>query len=319
MKPSSAPPHTQLAQAECEAEQLQWQAAQAKRENRQLARSGRSGTAADVALTALNDGAAPMGMPGPPAAVPARQEEAAAGVGPVPAQQQASLASSAAASAVGGNAAAAADSAQGGTLHSKSADNPLSCSESEEQPGVRDACGWHAPIQQGGAPGAAEEVAELAAAAVADPLAGMYGAPPPHEEFDLLLLRFRTQVGRERGVGGAPLGCRSGGPPGAACQAWPGLPGVVVPRRFMCNPQAATPTGRDPRPCRQVDRVKAFLEEHGLRLRDPSATVLPPALRGQVLVLVQESLGICRDLLRVGKHAELPALPSWCAARGERC
>lgn len=62
--------------------------------------------------------------------------------------------------------------------------------------------------------------------------------------------------------------------------------------------------------------MKAFLEEHGLRLRDPSAAVLPPALRGQVLVLVQESLGICRDLLRVGKRAELPALPSWCAVRG---
>lgn len=48
--------------------------------------------------------------------------------------------------------------------------------------------------------------------------------------------------------------------------------------------------------------MKCFLEEHGLRLQDPSSAVLPPALRGQILVLVQESLGICRDLLRVGKR-----------------
>lgn len=220
----------QLAQAECEVEQLQWQAAQAKRENSQLARKGPSNAAVH--------GAAPQGMQAAPAAGPAEQQGAPLWDSAMQAQRQPSLTSSAAASAVGASgsgAGARADCAQGGAQCADSLGDPPPWSDSAARQGL------HGGGGNGGVPCGADEAAELAAAAVADPLAGMYGTPPPHEEFDSLLSRFQAQV----------------------------------------------------------TKVKCFLEEHGLRLQDPSSAVLPPALRGQILVLVQESLGICRDLLRV--------------------
>ncbi|KAL4421497.1 hypothetical protein ABPG75_010788 [Micractinium tetrahymenae] len=225
----------QLARVESEVEHLEWQAAQAEREHRQLARKGPSDAAADCA--------APMDTQAAPRAAPAEHREAPAWGGFAPPQRQASLASSAAGSAVGapGAGAAIADSAQGGSQRTDSLGNLPPYSVCAAQQGAHSGGAQGAALGREHSPSGPEEVAELAAAAVADPLAGMYGPPPAHEEFDSLLGRFQAQVAK----------------------------------------------------------VKRFLEEHQLRLRDPSAVVLPPALRGQVLVLVQESLGICRDLLRV--------------------
>ncbi|EFN54510.1 hypothetical protein CHLNCDRAFT_135224 [Chlorella variabilis] len=49
----------------------------------------------------------------------------------------------------------------------------------------------------------------------------------------------------------------------------------------------------------QVNKVKDFLAEQRLCNHNPSALVLSTATRGQLFALMQESLGICRDLLRV--------------------
>lgn len=180
----SPPCPLQLAQAECEVEQLQWQAAQAKRENSQLARKGPSNAAVH--------GAAPQGMQAAPAAGPAEQQGAPLWDSAMQAQRQPSLTSSAAASAVGASgsgAGARADCAQGGAQCADSLGDPPPWSDSAARQGL------HGGGGNGGVPCGADEAAELAAAAVADPLAGMYGTPPPHEEFDSLLSRFQAQVG----------------------------------------------------------------------------------------------------------------------------
>lgn len=224
---TSSPP--QLAQAECEVEQLQWQAAQAKRESRQLAHHASS---VDNARAADIDGGAPTDGPMAPTAGTAEQQGEAAWRSPEHAQRQASLASSAAGSAVGasagGGVAAAAECTRVGPQHTGTLDGHQPCSTGAAQQGVYSGSG-QAPRRKDTLPLGAEEAAELAAAAVADPLAGMYGPPPPHEAFDSLLSRFQAQV-------------RAVGLPPAASPPCP-LHLLASCGRLMAGPQAAGRAG----------------------------------------------------------------------------
>ena len=110
--------------------------------------------------------------------------------------------------------------------------------------------------------------------------AGMYGRPPPAEAFDDLICRFQAQIAKVKTFLDEQ-GLRNHHP---CCELWLRVC-CTLAVACACMPCPSGPTA-SPR----------------ARLCDPTlhaAVLLSTSVRGQLLTLIKESLGICRDLLRV--------------------
>lgn len=187
LRPLSPPPQekhfqlqAQLVHVETEAEVLAWQRQQAERERRQLRRE---------APTASHGGAperpGAMDVEAAPAAAAEAQPAAA---GQRQERPQASLDSSEAGSAVG---ASQSHNNSVGDLAEGAEDCPAAPAAAAKSVGFSGST--HLPDAVAAA--AMAEVLVPAERAGPAGAPGMYGAAPPHEAFDELLLRFQAQVG----------------------------------------------------------------------------------------------------------------------------
>lgn len=301
----------QLARIENEAEALQWQRQQQQHEARQLCRNGRCRAASPEAAVAVDESS--------------REGRQQAEGAPQQPAEQARQDSSVAGSAVG-------------ERHDSAGSLPT---DSDAVFGSAEAAAATAGQHNGSA---TEQLAAAAAAAAAEalgePTVGMYGEPPPHEAFDDLLARFQAQVRVASNDCSQVENKSTILVNGLRLRLRPALPSLLasplcsmmqlqvnkvkdfLAEQRLCNHNPSGEPGQA--------RASPNLGDAGLWMWRPAyglavpwwscysrhsgslaaALVLSTATRGQLFALMQESLGICRDLLRVGECVAPGALSS---------